>query len=154
MKKLILYIFFLFASSASLLSQITKTVGPDGDYPTLKDAFDVINAGTISGEITLQIIDNITEYATAELFESGYGDFSSYTSVTIYPTGSYTIDGDFDGPLILLNGADNVTIDGRNGGTTPDNKNLTITNINSTGTAASTIQFSESATNNTIKFCT
>jgi len=42
-----------------------------------------------------------------------------------------------------------VTIDGRVGGTTPNTKDLTITNIN-TGTSAATIQFIESAAGNTL----
>jgi hypothetical protein len=45
------------------------TVGVTGaTYATLKAAFDAINAGTLTGAITLQIIDNTTETATAFLF--------------------------------------------------------------------------------------
>jgi hypothetical protein len=154
MKKLFIYIFLLLTLPTSLLGDDTKTVGTSGaDYPTLNEAFFDINNGILTGVITLQIIDNITESATAELFESGYGGTSNYTSVTIYPAGSgFTIDGDIDGPLISLNGAANVTIDGRVGGTTPDTKDLIITNVN-IGTSASTIQFSESAANNTVEYC-
>ena len=66
--------------------QTIKTVGTSGaDYPTLKGAFDAINAGTITGEIILQVVDNTTESATAVLNASGTGS-AGYSSVLIYPT--------------------------------------------------------------------
>ena len=110
--------------------------------------------GTIGGDIELQIIDNITEYATAELFESGFGGLSDYTSVKIYPTGAggYIIDSDIDGPMISLSGADNVTIDGRVDAT-GSVKALTLVNISAT-TSASTIMLINDATYNNIKYCT
>jgi hypothetical protein len=131
----------------------TKTVGPSpANYPTLNDAFFDINSGLLKGAIVLRITGNITESTTAELFESGYGSTSSYTSVIIYPTSAgYIIDGDFDGPLISLNGADNVTIDG-SVNASGSAKNLTITNIN-TGPSVSTIQFINDATSNFVKYC-
>jgi hypothetical protein len=39
-------------------AQTTRTVGSGGNYATLKDAFDAINAGSITGSLTLQIISN------------------------------------------------------------------------------------------------
>jgi hypothetical protein len=154
MKKLIIYMLLMLTLPVSLIGDDTKTVGTTGaDYPTLIDAFFDINNGILTGVITLQIIDNTSEYATAELFESGYGGSSSYTSITIYPTSTgLTISGDLDAPLINLNGATNVTIDGRVNatGSTID---LVITNIN-TGASASTIQFINDALNNIIKYCT
>ena len=153
MKRTFLVFLILLILPVYLLSQTVKTVGPGADYPTLKDAFDVINAGTIIGDIELQIIDNITEYATAELFESGFGGLSDYTSVKIYPVGAgnYTIDSDIDGPMISLDGADNVTIDGRVDAT-GSVKALTLVNISAT-TSAATIRFINDATYNDIKYC-
>ncbi|MBK7627191.1 MAG: T9SS type A sorting domain-containing protein [Bacteroidales bacterium] len=154
MKKLIVYILLILTLPVNLIGDDTKTVGTNGaDYPTLLDAFFDINSGILTGVITLQIIDNTSEYAPAELFESGYGGSQGYTSVTIYPTSSgLSITGDFDAPLIILNGATNVTIDGRvNGvGSAID---LVITNIN-TGTSASTIQFINDASTNIIRYST
>ena len=47
----------LLLSSAGY-SQVTKTVGAAGaDYATLKLAFDAVNSGTLTGTITLQVID-------------------------------------------------------------------------------------------------
>ena len=155
MKKLIIYFLLLLALPTSLLGQTTVTVGTSGvDYLTLKEAFDDINAGGIKGVIILQIIDNTSETATAMLNASGAGA-ASYTSILIYPTGSgYTIGGSVNGPLIDLNGADNVTIDGRVNAT-GSAKDLTITNTSTSNTSGtSTIRFVNDATNNTIKYCT
>jgi hypothetical protein len=152
MKKCLLNLIFLLIISAGALAQTARTIGNSGaDFPTLKDAFDAINGGTIQGNIRLRLITSVTEYSTAELFQSGYGS-SNYASVLIYPaTTGLTIDGDLDS-LICLNGAANVTIDGRVD-TTGSTISLVITNIN-TGTIASTIKFLESAQNNTVKYCT
>ena len=131
--------------------QTIKTVGTSGaDYPTLKGAFDAINAGTITGEIILQVVDNTTESATAVLNASGTGS-AGYSSVLIYPTmAGKSISGTINGVLVKLNGADQVTFDGRVNQTGP--KDLTIANA-STGTSASTIQFIGDASNNTIQYC-
>jgi len=132
--------------------QTTRTVGVSGNYTTLKLAFDAINAGTITGSITLQITGNTTETSSAVLNASGNGS-ANYTTVSIYPTSSgLIIAGNLNLPLIDLNGADHVTIDGRvNGsGSVTD---LTITN-SSTGITASTVRFVNSAENNTVKYLT
>src|ERR1035437_2667742 len=153
MKRITLYLLLLLAIPTALLAQNeTGTVGTNGaEFATLKAAFDYINIGNFSGNITLHIIDNTVEGATAVLYESGHGGLSNYTSVTIYPTSpSLTIRGNIDGPLIDLNGADNITIDGRVNQSGA--KDLTITNTSS-GNSASTLRFIGSATNNTIKYC-
>ena len=139
----------------STYGQTTKTIGGTGaDYATLKSAFDAINAGSITGEIILQITGNTTETANATLNASGSGN-ANYTSVTIYPTQTgITISGNLASPLVDLDGANNVTIDGRlnASGTTKD---LSIVNSNvSTAANTSTIRFQSSAVNNTIQYCT
>jgi len=141
-------------SSVNAVAQVTKTVGTTGaDYSTLKLAFDDINAGTLTGAITLQVIDNTTETASAVLNASGTGS-SSYTSILIYPTISgLSISGDLATPLIDLAGADNVTINGSVNALNAA-KDLTITNNSFSGTAGtSTIRFIDDATTNTVKFC-
>jgi len=70
----------------------------------------------------------------------------------IYPTGSYTLSSNIANAMIYLNGADNVTIDGRINGI-GSTKDLVITNLN-TGTSAMTIYFKNSAQSNSIKYCT
>ncbi|MDR7209218.1 T9SS type A sorting domain-containing protein [Flavobacterium piscis] len=149
--KAVVFGMLLLLSSAGY-SQITRTVGVAGaDYATLKGAFDDINSGTLTGVITLQVIDNTTETAAAVLNASGTGS-ASYTTVVIYPTVTgKTISGNLNEPIIDLNGADNVVIDGRlnQAGT----KNLTISNTSVASTAGtSTIRFINDASSNTIKY--
>jgi ubiquitin len=128
------------------------TVGPIW-YTSLKAAFDAINAGTHTGTVTVKINASTTETATAVLNASGSGS-ALYTSVSIYPTFSgITISGDLATPLIDLNGADNVTIDGRVNAT-GTSSDLIISNtstLNTTGTSA--IRFINNASDNTIKYC-
>ena len=152
MKKLIIYFLLLLALPASLWAQVTVSgsSGANGNYASLTvagDAFDKINLTDQTGN---NIIITITSSSTAEDGATSL-NAGNWTTLTIYPTGSsYIISGDVAGPLINLSGADNVTIDGRvnqSGG-----KDLTITNI-STDYQASTIQFIESAQNNTVKYC-
>jgi hypothetical protein len=131
-----------------------RTVGITGaDYPTLKGAFDAINSGTLTGAITLQIITNTSESASAILNASGSGS-ATYSSVLIYPTVSgLSISGNLAAPLIDLNGADNVTIDGRVNAT-GSTKDLIITNTSTSNTSGtSTIRFINDANNNTVKYC-
>ena len=146
----------MFVQTAKAANE-TKTVGTTGaDYATLSAAFSAINSGTLTGAITLKIIDNINELTnTATLYQSGFASSSSYTSVLIYPTVSgKTISGNPAAPLIELNGADNVTIDGRLytagvPGVIPD---LTIKNTRTTS-PASNITFINDAANNNVKYC-
>ena len=151
MKKITLYLLIVLALPTGLLSQ-TATVGTNGaDFPTLREAFDFINLGNLTGNVTLYIVDNTIEDATAVLYESGHDGLSSYTSVVIYPTiAGRTISGNIDGPLIDFNGADNITFDGRVN--QAGNGDLTIVNTSS-GSSASTLHFIESAKSNTIKYC-
>lgn len=124
------------------------TVGPT-DYATLKAAFDAINAGTHQGALNVYVLGNTVETAAAVLNASGSGS-ASYTSVQMTPSGARTISGNLAAPLVDLNGADNVTIDGYNAG----GNSLTLANSN-TGTTAgtSTIRFINGAQNNTVKNC-
>lgn len=118
-------------------------------YATLKSAFDQVNLGTHTGIISISIAGNTVETASAVLNASGTGA-SSYLFITIQPTGgaARTISGDIAGPLIDLNGADSVTIDGLNTG----GNSLTISNTN-TGTTASTIRLIQDASNNVVTRC-
>ena len=148
----------LFTSQAYADSTITVG-GVGANYSTLKAAFDDINAGIINtGVITLQITGNTYELATATLNASGAGALYSY--VKIYPTVTgLSISGNLSSSLITLNGADNVTIDGRvhatNGNLTGTARDLTITNSGGSDlTAAYTIILASNAQYNAIKYCT
>ena len=124
--------------------------GNNADYATLKDAFDAINGGTHTGAITIGVCGDTTETAPAVLNASGTGS-ASYTSVLMVPNGAHAISGAIvaGSPLIDLNGADNVTINGLSLGL------LTISNTTVSATAGtSTIRLINGAQNNTIAVCT
>lgn len=124
------------------------------NYATLKLAFDNINNGTHQGSIEILLRSSTFEDVTAALNESGSGS-ANYSSVLIYPTAAdLSISGTFNGnTLINLNGADNVTIDGRVNATGTE-KNLTIVNYSVVSTTnTSTIRFINSAQNNTLRYC-
>lgn len=127
-------------------------MGSGGDYTTLKAAFDAINNGTLTGAVTLQIISSTTETSYAVLNASGSGS-ANYSSVNIYPTTTgLSISGNLGGvPIINLNGADNVTIDGRVNAT-GFNRYLTIIHSSTDGNS-STIMFTNDATYNIVKYC-
>jgi len=125
---IILFMAFSFMGNAQVtVTASAGTTGPTG-YTTLKASFDAINAGTHQGNINISITANTTETAMASLNASGSGA-ASYTSVLIKPATGATpaISGNIaNGPLIRLNGANNVTFDGSNNGTT--SRDLSITN--------------------------
>jgi len=151
MKKILLISILFIFTTIIAKSQTTKSVGGTGaDYATLKLAFDAINSGIITGNITLQITGSTTETASAQLNASGFGT-ANYSSVNIYPTGmGYSISANFNNPLIILNGADNVTFDGRVNQL--GNADLEITNSN-TENFSSAIRFINSAESNNMKYC-
>jgi uncharacterized repeat protein (TIGR01451 family) len=145
-----LFVAMALAGSAAFAQVDVSTGGPATTYPTLKDAFDAINAGTHTGAITIAITADTAETATAVLNASGAGS-ASYTSIVVNPTGGAmrTISGAIaaGSPLIDLNGADNVTFDGLNTG----GNGLTISNTTVSATSGtSTIRFIGDATANTI----
>ena len=140
--------------TTSVVAQNVNVNPGAGSYPTLKDAFDAINLGTHTGIITVDIVGNTTETAPAVLNASGSGS-ASYTTIAIQPSGgsARTISGAIvaGSPLIDLNGADNVTIDGLNtGGNALTISNTTVSPV----TGTSTIRFIGDASNNTIQKCT
>ncbi len=122
-------------------------------YPTFKKAFDAINNGILTGEVTLKVNDTVTETASAVLNASGTGS-SSYTRVHIYPTVSgLGITGNLSGvPVIDLSGADNVCIDGRVNATGTD-VDLTIENTY-VASYSSAIRFINDASQDTVQYCT
>lgn len=136
----------------------TKTVGSGGDYPSLTGAgglFEDINAKVVAGDITTNVISNLTEdgaNALNQWAESGTGNYT----LTIKPNDASlkTISGSYAGGLIRLNGADRVTFDGRYTG---GGNYLSFSN---TSTATNTAVFhfismgtNAGATDNTIRNC-
>lgn len=95
----------------------TKTVGTGGDFSSLTLAgglFDQINAGTLTGNLTVNIISDLTETGVTALNAWTSGAGGPYT-ITINPTGVRVVDLSSNG--VRLNGASGITIDGLNDGT-------------------------------------
>ena len=134
---------------------LTATAGTTtGNYSTLKQSFDAINAGTHRGTIVINLTASTTETASAVLYQSGYNTISSYVSVRLQPVANnLSVNGNFEAPLIDLNGADNVTIDGRVNGTGVI-KSLSVSNAAKSDSAGNcTVRFINDAVGNTIKYC-
>lgn len=141
------------ATAALAQVDVTASGGtPSGAYPTLQAAFDAINAGVHTGVIGIGISGSTTETASAVLHASGGS--SAYTQITIEPTGgaARTISGTIAGPLVDLNGADAVTIDGVNaGGNALSLINLSPAGGAGSGTGPSTVRFTNDATADTLR---
>ncbi|MDP4238812.1 MAG: leucine-rich repeat protein [Bacteroidota bacterium] len=134
--------------------EIWKNETLQGSCGSLKKAFDYINDGTYTGDLELKLIANTLETSSAVLNASGTGN-ASYSSVNIYPVATgLSISGNLEAPLIDLNGATHVTINGSlNGGNT--GKDLTIVNTSASATeGTSTIRFINDASSDTVTNCT
>ena len=122
----------------------------NGTYATLGDAFAAINSEIQNGNyISISIHASTTELATAQLNQG------TWISLRIFPsTTGLAIRGHLPGPLIDLNGADRVEIDGRVGGlSTGQRHELIISNSDTSATPnASTIRFMNGAIMNSIQY--
>jgi hypothetical protein len=115
----------------------------DGFYSSFSNvsgAFSAINGRNQEGKtIVITILSSSTSEAGTNSLNEG-----EWTSLRIYPTAAgLTVSGTVSGPHINVNGADNVTIDGRMNASGAE-KNLTI----------SKIQFINATENDIIKYCT
>lgn len=113
----------------------TFNVGTGNTYTNLSTLFGDMNTAGISGNITINVTSNLTEPGAAALGNVNEVGGSGYT-ITIRPSGGpRTISGAVtNSGVIVLNGSDRVTIDGRIGGT-GNGRDLTIIN-----TSAATVQ--------------
>ncbi|MFN6963200.1 MAG: Calx-beta domain-containing protein [Pyrinomonadaceae bacterium] len=150
-------------NSYTILPSISgnKNVGAGGDYATLTAAIADLNSKEIVGPVTLTLTDpNYTSPAeTFPLVINANNGSSATNTVTIKPAAgvSATVSGSVgSGCLIRLNGADYVSIDGSNNGSSSRNLTLTNTSTSTTSSALATICISSlgtaaGATNNTVK---
>lgn len=127
-------------------------IADNSSFATLKAAFDAINAqpDQAGKDIEVQITGNTTETASAVLNQPAT---ANWNSLMIYPTAVATISGSFIGTIIDLNGADNVTINGRLNKTGAA-KSLTISHTISADNSNRTIRLLNDAKNNTIQYAT
>lgn len=119
-----------------------KTVGVSGDFSTLYDAFTAINNVGLNGNLTLNIISDITETQIPVLNQWTNVPASTNHSILIQPQGgAWTVSGNLT-TIIRLNAIKNVSINGLNTG----GNALTIQN-NSTATNTAAIWVSSAGAN-------
>ena len=135
---------FQFQLNAQNVNVSGALVG-NGTYVDLNSAFAAINSGLQTGaSISVSIVGNTTETVTAVL-NSG-----AWNSVSITPSGgTYSVSGNLAAPLVDLNGADNVSINGINSG----GNYLVFDNANTGNISTSTIRLINDATLNSISNC-
>ncbi len=152
---------FLNINTLSCQVFINATGGTiSGTYSSVKQTFDAINNGIHTGTIIITIGNSdgqiITETLQASLNKSGVGG-ANYSSISIFPgAANIKVTGAISGACcvpsgtIRLNQAENVTIDGRQGGV-GSTIDLTIENT-TVGSYSSAFVFF-AASNNTLKYC-
>lgn len=154
----LLLFLILFVSIQVLQAQIiiTSTQGNTAatNYSSLEIAFNAINNGIHKGNIQISIQGNTVETNACILNRSGSGN-SLYNKINIFPSGGQTrtISAALSpgAALILLNGADSVTINGLANSSGDSLVLINSTNSNVLGT--STITFQSGASNNSILNC-
>ncbi len=105
MKTIIPILAFLFLS-ATLSSQVSLSGALSGNYTDLWAAFSAISGGGGSGTVYVSITGDITTAQTATLSNTNY-------RVIVRPVGNRTVTfTNLNTPLIHLNGARNIFIDG------------------------------------------
>jgi len=125
-------------NSYSILPSLsgTKTVGTGGDYATITAAVAALNGSVLNGALTLSLADATYPSETYPIVINSNGGSSATNTVTIKPNTGQNVTLSATTTLFKLNGADFVTIDGSNNGST--SRNLTL-NDNDTGTASAAI---------------
>jgi hypothetical protein len=132
---------------------VSGSNGQDGSYSSLTKsggAFAALNGGNQAGKnITISITGDVTTEDGANALTGSSG---MWTTLLIQPSGgaSRTISGSVANPLIDLNGATYVTIDGLNSSSNA----LTIENTNTGSSGVCTIRFINGAANNTVQNAT
>jgi len=141
---------YRFATEQSVPAvEVTGSNNADGQYMNLKKAFDAINAADQTGkEIDIAVTGDSYEGVKPSALYEG-----NWSNLTIFPMGApRIIYGNVDGnPLIDINSADRVTINGYLDGI---NYGLTIVNYSvSSDTGTSTLRFINDAQYNKVQYC-
>jgi hypothetical protein len=150
-KELIAGLLFLLAVTGAANAQLNGTynVGSGQTYTSLTGNgaggfFNAVNTQGLSGNVTVLITSNISESGTISL-----NQWAGAFTISIQPSAATlrTLSGNVGSPLINLNGADNLTIDGRFSGS---GRYLRFINTNNAG---QTFRYINDATNNTLTYC-
>ena len=139
---------------------ITGTVGsspdPTKEFASLTAAFAAYSSRSLGGAVSFVLRD--ASYSTAETFPlvlNANSTASATNTLTIRPDAGVTptISGSVaTGAVLKINGADYVTIDGSNAGTT--SQNLTITNTSATGSGNAVLWIAAASANDGATFNT
>ena len=138
-------------SQYSIVAGFTGAYTVPGSYPNLSNSgglFEAINAGVLTGNVTVSITADITTEDGQHALNQWANDGGTW-NLTIQPDGTTerVISGNVSNGMIRLNGADRVTIDGRSGGS---GRYLRFKNLS---TAHPTFTLLNDASNNTITNC-
>ncbi|MES2702353.1 MAG: Ig-like domain-containing protein [Bacteroidota bacterium] len=140
-----------FATTNACSMSGVKTVGPTGDYTTLGSALAAVTAAGLASSVAFELQTTYTgSTETLPIVINNIACASPTKTLTIRPQGTMTVTASYAGPVISLNGARHVTLDGRVG-STGTTKALTLTNNSTTGIA---VQFVNDAFKNTIRYAT
>lgn len=144
----------------------TYTVGVGGTFPTLTAAVNAYNIGCLAGPTLFSLLNASYPSETFPITINAHPSASAINTLTIKPTQANTLlSVSSSGPVIMLNGADYVTIDGSIGSTansgcpplTAATRDLNIVNVNTSSSAAVIWLRSngsgQGCTNNVIKNC-
>ena len=142
----------------------TYTIGSGGNYPTLTAALNAYTTACLSGSVIFSLTDAAYSGETLPITINANNSASAVNNLTIKPASgvSPVISGVSATGIIVLNGADFVTIDGSNGSTvntvcpaSAASRDMTIMNTGTSTTSAviwlQTTAGLDAATNNTIK---
>ncbi len=133
----------------------TYLVGVGQDFATLTAAAAAANAAGVSGAVEFMLTDATYPSETFPITFNAFAGASSTNTLWIHPKGGVTstISGSSATSILKFNGADWITLDGSNNGTT--SRDLTIANTNTATTSAviwlSSPTASDGATHNTLK---
>lgn len=147
LKKEFLVVFFVFITSYTFADG-TYSIGTGGDYASLSSAVADLNNGVITGNVVFQINSNLSESDSIVIKSSGTGS-CSYSSLLIRPIGGKRkIESSASAYMLIFDGADNVTFDGKN--SNGDTLELVST---ATGANVGVLKFKNDANSNTIINC-
>jgi len=132
----------------------TYTVGQFGQFPTITQAVNELNALGATGNVTFELINQVYSSSTGEVFPiiiTAYDGMSAQRSLTIKPLSNLSpiITGSSSNSIFIIDGAKYVTIDGR-WSYVDLNKNITIENTN-TSITATVVQYINDAIGSTLR---
>lgn len=145
-------------TKTSALAGGTYTVGTTGTYTKLSDVANLLNTSSITGDVVFELLSTYdgTTGETLPINFNQYFTSGGNWNVTIRPASGVTSritsgDPGSGQPLIVLNGIDKITFDGRPGGT-GQNVEWTIRNTRAATTFSSAIRFINGATFDTLQY--